>query len=143
MPGKKSSRSHFTMRMERAVHADLAARAERTGESRAALAERYIEEGLRRDEHPEVVFRDSSLGRRAMLAGTRLEIWQVIETLRNSGNSIEEAAEYLGLPASKVRACLSYYAAYQGDVDGHARRQRRENERAEAAWRREQELLSA
>jgi hypothetical protein len=37
------------------------------------LAERYIEEGLRMDEHPLVYFREGASGRRPALLGTRLD----------------------------------------------------------------------
>jgi uncharacterized protein (DUF433 family) len=108
-----------------------------------ALAERYIAEGLRMDEHPQIVFREGALGRRAALAGTRLDVWQVMETVRNSGNSVEEAADYLDVPAEKVRAAVCYYAAYRDEVDDFAARATATAERAEAAWRAEQEILAS
>jgi uncharacterized protein (DUF433 family) len=137
------TRTHFTMRMSAPVLEGLAERAEQLGESRAALVERYVDEGLKQDAHPAIVFRDGPLGRRALLAGTRLEVWQVIETLRNSDNSLDATAQYLSLPVSQVQACLSYYAAHQDEVDAYASRARTANERAEQAWRREQDLLTA
>lgn len=130
------------MRLQPAVREALERRARDTGQAKGALAAQYIDEGVKRDEHPAIIFRDGPLGRRALLAGTRLEVWQVIETLRNSGNVLEDAASYLGLPSSLVRACLAYYAAYQQEVDAYADRAREAADRAEAAWRREQELLS-
>ena len=131
------------MRMPRLVHERLERHARQSNESKSSLAERYINEGLRQDAHPEIVFRDSPFGRRAMLAGTRLEVWQVIDTLRNSNNSIEDAAAYLSLPAVRVRAALSYYAAFQDEVDEYASRVATAAEDAEQAWRREQELIGA
>lgn len=139
--GKQTGKAHFTMRMKASVYEGLGSRAEQAGKSKAALAERYIDEGLKHDEHPEIVFRDGPLGRRTMLAGTRLEVWQVVETLRGSGNSLGETADYLDLPVAKVQACVRYYAAYEDEVDAYANRVRQANARAEAAWRREQRLL--
>src|SRR3990172_1643606 len=141
--GARGKSEHFSLRMATPVLESLEQRAGQTGEPKSTVAERYIDEGLKQDAHPEIVFRDSPFGRRAMLAGTRLDIWQVIETLRNSGNSLEDAADYLALSLPKVRACLAYYAAYQDEVDRYASRIREANEQAEAAWRREQELIGA
>jgi hypothetical protein len=45
------------------------------------LAERYIEEGLRHDEHPLIYFRDREIGRRPALLGTRLDVAEVISTI--------------------------------------------------------------
>jgi len=66
-----------------------------------------------------------------------------METVRAHGNELEQAAEYLGLPPDKVRAAVSYFAAYQNEVDEFAERASAMAERAEAAWRREQQLLAS
>jgi hypothetical protein len=42
----------------------LRERSRRGGEPLARLAERYIEEGLRTDRHPGIMFRDGPAGRR-------------------------------------------------------------------------------
>ena len=120
----------------------LQQRSRETRETQTALVERYIEEGLRTDEHPLIYFRDGTSGRRPALVGTRLDVWQAIETLRQNGNSVEDAAEYLGLPAEKVRACVRYYADYKDEIDEWAVRSKAIAEREEASWRRQQELLA-
>jgi len=132
----------FSLRIASRVFDDLERRANVTAESRTALVERYIDEGLKTDEHPEIYFRDGALGRRAAIIGTRLDVWQVMETVRNSENSVEEAAEYLGVPAGKVRAAVRYYAAYRDEVEQFAARAAAAAERAEAAWRAEEEILA-
>jgi uncharacterized protein (DUF433 family) len=133
----------FSMRIQRPLRERLERRAAQSNESKSSLAERYIDEGLRQDAHPEIVSREGPFGRRAMLAGTRLEVWQVIDTLRNSGNSIDDTATYLSLPAPRVRAALSYYAAFQDEIDEYAARVAAAAQEAEQAWRREQELIGA
>jgi uncharacterized protein (DUF433 family) len=132
----------FSMRVSKRVFGDLERRARETDESRNALAERYIAEGVRIDDHPGIYFRDGALGRRAALTGTRLDAWQVIQTLRNHGNSIEETADYLSLPVTRVRTALRYYAVYRDEVDAIAEREKGVAERAESAWRAEQKLLT-
>jgi uncharacterized protein (DUF433 family) len=96
------------------VRSETAERLERhaseVGETQTALVERYVEEGLRMDGHPLIRFRDGVGGRRPGLVGTRLDVWQVIETVRQNERSVEDAADYLGLPVEHVRACLRYYA---------------------------------
>jgi uncharacterized protein (DUF433 family) len=120
----------------------LADRARVRGETQTALAERYLEEGLRRDEHPLITFRDGAAGRRPALVGTRLDVLQVIDTLRASDNSVADAAAYLELPESYVRACVRYYAAYTDEVDAWRERVAEIAAREEEAWKREQAVLA-
>jgi len=72
-------------------------------------------------------------GEELPLLGTRLDVWQVIETVQNSGNSVEEAAEYLGLPVQRVQAAINYYAAHREEVDDIAERERATANRAETS----------
>lgn len=117
--------------------------AHRIGESRNAMAERYLAEGVRRDEFPEIDFRNGALGRRATLAGTRLDVWQVIETVRDHANSAEAAAAYLELPIHKVRAAVRYYAMHREEIDLITEREIETAERAEELWRAEQRALGS
>jgi uncharacterized protein (DUF433 family) len=122
--------------------ASLQGRARERGESANALAERYLEEGLRRDDHPLIVFREGAAGRRAALVGTRLDVAQVIDTLSESDNSVEAAAEYFDIPEQHLRAAVRYYAEFRDEVDEWRERTRAIAEREEDAWRREQAILA-
>jgi len=77
----------------------LKQRAHDVGAPQAALAERYIDEGMRVDEHPGIYFREGGSGRRPAVLGTRLDVAQIIETLRQNENSIDATAEYLDVAA--------------------------------------------
>ena len=93
-------------------------RAKELSESRNSLAERLIDEGLHTERHPLIVFRAGGSGqRRPALVGSRLYVWQIVDTVRGSGNSVPEAAEYLGLPAHHVQAAIDYYADFKDEVD--------------------------
>lgn len=122
--------------------ASLQERARERGESASAVAERYLEEGLRREDHPLIMFREGAAGRRAALAGTRLDVAQVIDTLRNSDNSVDATAKYLDIPEQYVRAAVRYYADFRDEVDDWRERTRAIAEREEDAWRREQSVLA-
>lgn len=139
---KQAGHRQFSVRVATPTFEELERRAHERGVARNALTERYIVEGVKMDEHPEIAFREGALGRRAILAGTRLDVWQVIETVRNSGNSAQEAAGYLGLPPARVQAAVNYYAVYRDEIDEIAERERAVSERAEAMWRAGQELLA-
>ena len=131
-----------SFRLSDSLLASLQERARERGESANAVAERYLEEGLRRDDHPLITFREGGAGRRAALAGTRLDVAQVIDTLRNSENSVDATAEYLEIPEQYVRAAVRYYADFRDEVDQWRDRILAIAEREEDAWRREQSVLA-
>jgi uncharacterized protein (DUF433 family) len=133
---------HRSFRLPSSLSERLRQRAEETGESANSLGTRYIEEGLRMEEHSLIRFRDGVGGRRAALVGTRLDVWQVIETFRNSESSIDATAGLLAIPETWVRACARYYAAYPEEVDAFAARARAAGAREEELWRREQTVLA-
>lgn len=133
----------MSLRVTEAAALDLERAAERRGLSRNELAERYLVEGAAQDEFPEIGFRDGALGRRATLLGTRLDVWQVLETVRAHGNSVDEAAAYLDLPAERIRAAVRYAAAHRGEVEEIAARELAASARAEELWRAEQALLAS
>ena len=120
----------------------LKRRAREAGQPQTVLAERYIEEGLRMDEHPLVYFRDGAAGRRPALLGTRLDVADVIETIHQNDNSVEHTAAYLELPIDRVEACLRYYADYSAEIDDWIDRARAIAEREEERWRRRGEALA-
>jgi uncharacterized protein (DUF433 family) len=92
-------------------------RAQQAGLSVTALVERYIDEGLRQDDHPGILFVDGAAGRRARVAGTGLEVWEVIATVHDNGGSTTQAASYLDIPERYVLAATHYYADYTYEID--------------------------
>jgi uncharacterized protein (DUF433 family) len=118
----------------------LGERAAETSESRNALAERLLDEGLRIDRHPLIRFRPGGAGlRRPALVGTRVYIWQVIDTLRREDGDVAAAADYLGLSEAMVRAAVDYYADFTEEIDAYRAEEHafaeRERERSDRARR--------
>lgn len=92
-------------------------------------------------DHPGIVFRDGPAGRYAALAGHRLPVWMVMETVLQGGGDVEAAAEYLSLSPGLVGAAVGYYADYRGEIDEWISSNAALAEEAEAAWRRRQAAL--
>ena len=134
-------RQHRSFRFSETTLTRLEARAHEVRETRTGLAERYVEEGLRMDEHPGIGFADGPAGRRAVILGTGLDVWEVVATVRQPGGSVDAASRYLELPVSAVRAAVRYYAAFPGEIDELLERQAVIAEREQAASRRERAML--
>ena len=112
------------------------------GTGQTALAERYIDEGIRQDEHPLIYFREGAAGRRPALLGSRLDVADAITTIRQSEGSVEEAAEYLEVPVEQLEAAARYYGEYKDEVDELIERSRLAAERERERWRRGHEALA-
>jgi hypothetical protein len=97
------------------------------------LAQRYVEEGLRMDDHPLVRYVDGPAGRRARLVGGP-DVWEIIGVANDNDGDLEETAAYLELPLGIVQAAAAYYGAYQQEIDDWIERNRREAEEAHAAF---------
>jgi uncharacterized protein (DUF433 family) len=121
----------------------LSARAERAQVPPRTLAQRYVEEGLRMDEHPLVRFADGPAGRRARLVGTGSDVWEVIAAVRDNEGDIAKTADYLELPLGLVQAAVTYYGAHRDEVDGWIERNERDAAEAHAAWLAGQAALRA
>jgi len=112
----------------------LGARARRVHLPPRTLAQRYVEEGLRMDEHPLIRFAEGPAGRRARLVGTGKDVWEVIGVVRDNGGDTAEAARYLETPLGLVQAAVAYYGAYPDEIDQWADLNEQEAAEAHAAW---------
>lgn len=126
--------SPLSVRLNDATIARLSRRAQRVHLAPRTLAQRYVEEGLRMDEHPLIRFAEGPAGRRARLMGTGKDVWEVIATVRDNGADIAEAARYLEIPVGLVQAAVTYYGAYTGEIDQWIETNAQEAAEAQAAW---------
>jgi hypothetical protein len=138
-------RETFSARWSADVIASLKRRSERAGINKSRLAERYVEEGTRMDEHPGIVFRDGPSGRRAALAAGP-DVWELMMTLKGApkrgDGAVVATAELLDLAESEVRIAVRYYAAFPEEIDERIARNVDDADEAEEAWRREQAALA-
>lgn len=96
-------------------------RSARTGESSSSLARRLVDEGMRMDEHPGIMFRDGPSGSRAGLVGGP-DVWEVIGVLNDVGGDgpaavARRAGKWLGLTEAQVRTVEGYYRTYAEEID--------------------------
>lgn len=120
---------------------DAAAAAGST-ESRNALADRLLGEAVRLERHALIRFHTGAAGRRQpRVTGTRLDVHQMVATLRANDGDVDAAAEYLGVDPRLVRAGLDYYAEFTGEVDADAEVAGQFGEAERARWERAQQAL--
>lgn len=126
------------------IHRRLKDSARRHDVGVSTLAERLIDEGLRMEAHPMVVFRDGPSGRRPVLTGGP-EVVDVIGATVGGDVPVSErrsrVAALLGIPEVLVDAALAYYADHTGEIDALLAERNRLAEETEASWQRQRELL--
>lgn len=133
-----SAARQFSARIDAGVVDRLERRGARSGLNKSRLAERYIDEGVRMDDHPGIVFRDGPTGRRAGLAAGP-DVWEVIGALRSTDlggdEAIQATAEWSGLSVRQVRDAIGYYSEYPDEIEDWIRRNHEEADEAERRWR--------
>jgi uncharacterized protein (DUF433 family) len=88
------------------------------GKSWSAMTTELLEEGIRMRRIPGIAFADGPTGRRAIVAGTGLDVWEVIATWKAAaGSDTVLWQSYPWLTESQLRAALAYYELYPEEID--------------------------
>jgi uncharacterized protein (DUF433 family) len=135
---------HLSLRVDEDVVERLDAESRRTRQTRSEIAKTLLDEGLRMEAHPGIVFRPGPAGRRPGLAAGP-DVWEIVRAWQSSADrssaALDRLAEQLALSRTQLRAALDYYADYQTEIDAWIAQADAEAAQAEAAWRRQQQLL--
>ncbi len=115
---------HLSLRLESDTYERLEAESPRAGQSRSQVAKTLLDEGLRMEAHPGIIFRSGPSGRQPDLAGGP-DLWEVVRVFEGVGARGEEGlrltAERTGLTLEQVRIAVRYYAGYRDEIDGWIR----------------------
>ena len=135
---------HLTLRIGEGLYQRLEAQGRRERTTVSELARRLIEEGLRMEAHPGIVFRPGTTGRRPAVADGP-QVWVVARVFREMKGpferAVEKTARLMELSPEKVQTAAQYYAEFSEETDRWLQDLDDEAEQAYAAWEREQELL--
>jgi hypothetical protein len=131
-----SRSGQLNARMEERLLARLTRRSKELGEPRSRVAERLIDEGLRMEEFPGVVFRNGPTGRRASLLGGP-DLWEIVADLQRAkrhadADPVETVVRGSGVAAEQVRLAAAYYSRYPDEVDARIARNHELEDAAEA-----------
>jgi uncharacterized protein (DUF433 family) len=101
--------------LESEINREIARRGEREWSSGVLT---ILEEAVRMNRAPGIVFVEGRGGRRAAVAFSGLEVWEIIATWKEAGESWEELVEaYPELSPLQLRAALNYYSLYPREID--------------------------
>jgi uncharacterized protein (DUF433 family) len=92
--------------------------AEILGQDFSAVAVELLTEATKMRRCPGIVFAEGPSGRRARIAGTGLDVWEVVATYKSlDGDPKRLHQAYPWLSDTQLRAALGYYAAYPDEID--------------------------
>lgn len=138
--------SDLLLRLDNATLEWLDSEGQRSGQTRSELAEALIDEALRMQAHPGIVFRPGPAGRRPALAFGP-DIWEfarVVQAVEGTEDeTIEKIAEFTFLTPHQASIALRYYQQYRDEIDESIRLRYESSERRRAAWLREQAQLQS
>lgn len=90
----------------------------------SSMVVELLQEAIRARRAPGVVWVDGATGRRPVVAGSGLEIWEVVATWKEVGRNYDRLrAAYDWLTEPQLRAALSYYELYEEEIEAQLERE--------------------
>ena len=106
----------FSLRLDASLDALIASEAQRTQRSKASVLESLADEALRARRFPGIAFRGSDWNRRPWVIGTALDVWEVIDALRNFDTPERLLAES-NLTETQLHVAMAYYEEFREEID--------------------------
>ena len=100
--------SRLRVRLDASLDALITSEAQRTRRSKASVLESLADEALRARRFPGIAFRGGDWNRRPWVIGTALDIWEVIDALRDFGTPERLLAES-DLTETQLQVASAYY----------------------------------
>ena len=97
--------------------------AESSGRDFSTVANELLAEAVKVKRCPGILFSDGPSGRRARIAGTGLDVWEVVSTYKSLNHDdvrLRDAYHWLSEP--QLRSALSYYRLYPEEIERHITR---------------------
>lgn len=118
-----SSKVQSSLRFNRSNYDGIRAFASESGKDFSTVANDLLEEAIKMRRCPGIIFGEGITGRRARIAGTGIDVWEVIRDFHGMGNSFDELREtYHWLTEKQVRAALAYYRLYPDEINERIQR---------------------
>ncbi len=89
-----------------------------SGRDFTAVANELLEEAIKIHYCPGIVFTEGTSGKRARIAGTGIEVWEVIATYRYVGEEFGRLSKaYHWLTEQQLKSAIGYYRHYRDEID--------------------------
>jgi uncharacterized protein (DUF433 family) len=107
-----------SLRIRDDVAKSIQEEAESSGRDFSAVANELLAEAVKLKRCPGIVFADGPAGRRARIAGTGLDVWEVVSTYKSLNHDdarLRGAYDWLSEP--QLRSALAYFRLYPDEIE--------------------------
>lgn len=92
--------------------------AKESGKEFSTVTNELLEEAVRMQRCPGIIFSEGTAGRRARIAGTGIEVWEVIATFKSVKRNFKRLHQaYHWLSEQQLMCAVGYYKAYSEDIN--------------------------
>jgi len=107
-----------SMRIPEEMAAEIQNIAQRSGKDFSTITKELLEEAIKMNRCPGICFTEGVDGRRARIAGSGIEVWEIIQNFK----SLEEDFSRLRtachwLTEQQLRAAIAYYRSYPLEIE--------------------------
>lgn len=103
--------------------------AKEMGQDFSNVTKDLLQEAIKMRRCPGILFAEGASGRRARVAGTGIEVWEIIATYKSVKQDIKRLKiAYHWLSQEQLKAVFGYYSAYPGEIDQLIEQNERWNE---------------
>ncbi len=107
-----------SMRISEEMVREIQGIAEQSGKDFSTITKELLEEAIKMHRCPGIVFAEGVSARRARIAGTGIEVWEVIANYKSVDEDFERLhTVYHWLTNLQLRTALGYYRAYPEEID--------------------------
>jgi uncharacterized protein (DUF433 family) len=107
-----------TLELPDDVRAAIESAGRESGRDFASLAVEMLTEAIKMRQHPGIVFADEPAGRRARIAGTGIDVWEVVREYRANGGDLATLRQaFHWLQERQLQAALRYAEAYPDEIE--------------------------
>ncbi|MBI4378759.1 MAG: DUF433 domain-containing protein [Nitrospinae bacterium] len=107
-----------TIRIQERTVKEIEQIARESGKEFSSITNELLNEAVRLRRCPGIIFTEGTTGRRARIAGTGIEVWEVIATFKSVGEDFKRLHRaYHWLTEHQLRSAIGYYKAYSEDID--------------------------
>ncbi len=115
--GKASSGQPLSLRLRRPVEEAIRRLARQARQPAAQVINDLLDEALRSRRFPGVVLVEGPAGRRAHLAGTGLDVWEIVELVREYGSAEAVGRDFPRLTRTAIRTATAYAEEYPEEIE--------------------------